>query len=351
MTPLVGGGNKESSERKVDPGIAVKLTGDVTKSGRTRPIVRDTNEESSLKSKRHTRKEALIARVIAEDAYLGLARVDSRNVQGFIARVNEAGGKNRPSRFIKIRYESYEPNNSLPSDLLDSNKVWKFTLSRNESCDQRVADDLFQVPSNGAQLPKAGTYLLLENAGQDLPKIHSMIPCFVLRPGGVKPIKNKKRLRGIVAQEIYSRENDPKAFVASAAPPADDVIKGQIIAYRPAERVSQAASHVLNEESFLLSVNTSKPQPVVRLVYQHFGYSKLGDDLLSKTPTLQLSVRRDATCDQTYGAFVQNAAALSDDRGKSDLAKKVIFIGSFQEIKLAPKSILKCYKLQSIVTH
>jgi len=127
-------------------------------------------------------------------------------------------------------------------------------------------------------------------------------------------------------------------------------MKGQIIAYRPGERVLQMASHVLNRESFLfkVSTSTSNSQPVVaKLVYEHFGYSDLGGDLLDKAPMLQLSAHRDKTCDETYGDFVQKSPTLKEDQGKTDSAGKVIFIGPFQTMKLSPELPLKCYKLQS----
>ena len=129
-------------------------------------------------------------------------------------------------------------------------------------------------------------------------------------------------------------------------------MRGQIIAYRPAERVSQVVSHVLNKEHFLFRVNTSgsnSPPVVIKLIYEHIGYSMLGDEVLSKTPTLQLIVHRDSTCDETYGAFVENSSTLNDDRAKGDPGEKVIFIGTFQEMKLSTEQILKCYKLDRVV--
>lgn len=139
----------------------------------------------------------------------------------------------------------------------------------------------------------------------------------------------------------------------TAGVPRVRTMKGQIIAYRPAERVIQVASHVLNKESFLFRVSTSEsnPQPVVtKLIYEHFGYSQLGDLLLNKTPTLQLSVRRDTTCDETYKGFVENSGTLNDDRTKNDPGERVVFLGSFQRMKLSPEQILKCYRLRSVLT-
>lgn len=126
-------------------------------------------------------------------------------------------------------------------------------------------------------------------------------------------------------------------------------MRGQIIAYRPADRVLQVVSHVLNKESFVFKVTNSAPNSqvvVMKLVYEHFGYSDLGDDVLSKTPILQLNVRRDASCDETYGAFVQNAPTLREDQAKGDPSEKVVFIGPFQKAKLSAEQPLKCYRLR-----
>ena len=126
-------------------------------------------------------------------------------------------------------------------------------------------------------------------------------------------------------------------------------LKGQIIAYRPADRALQVVSHVLNKESFLFKVSNLESNPqvvIIKLVYEHFGYSDLGNDALSKTPMLELNVRRDTTCDETYGAFMQNSPSLRDAQAKNDSGEKVIFIEPFQTVKLPPEQPLKCYKLQ-----
>lgn len=126
-------------------------------------------------------------------------------------------------------------------------------------------------------------------------------------------------------------------------------LKGQIIAYRPAERVSQVPSHVLNKESFLFMMAKSKSTSqaaIVKLVYEHYGYSDLGDDVLSKAPVLRLNIRRDTTCDETYGDFVQNSPVLGDGKENNDSDGKVIFIEAFQKMNLSSEQPLKCYKLR-----
>jgi hypothetical protein len=139
------------------------------------------------------RKESLIGRVIAKDAYLGLARINTpMSVQVFIVKVdNVSQGENSP-RFIKIKYEDDEDKEALPSGLLDGESLWRFSISRDKSCDQTVSENLFIDPSASAKLPEAGAYILLRNAIQDIPAPHSLLPCFTLRPGGVKLIPRHK---------------------------------------------------------------------------------------------------------------------------------------------------------------
>lgn len=127
-------------------------------------------------------------------------------------------------------------------------------------------------------------------------------------------------------------------------------IKGQIIAYRPAERALQVASHNLNRESFLFKVSTteSNSQPVVvKVVYEHFGYSDLGTDVLEKAGILEVRVNRDTTCDETYGAFVQNSPTVKEMESKSDSSEKVLFVGAFQTVRLFPEQLVKCYRLRT----
>jgi hypothetical protein len=123
---------------------------------------------------------------------------------------------------------------------------------------------------------------------------------------------------------------------------------GEIIAYRPAERISQVVSFVMNEETFLLNVSGSRTSglTVAKLVYRHFGYSDLGAEVLDRTPTLRLKVRRDHTCDESYGGFVSSAPVISDPSGQVH-NEPVIFIGKFGDVKLPAEQELKCYTMQS----
>jgi hypothetical protein len=118
-------------------------------------------------------------------------------------------------------------------------------------------------------------------------------------------------------------------------------IEGQIIAYRPSERVSQVPSHVLNTESFLFKLKTSGMigQPAVtKVIYEHIGYSDLGDDVLRKTPMLQITARRDTACDETYSAFVQGSPTLKEEQTNAELGEKHYLHRAFSNDEAASRA-------------
>jgi hypothetical protein len=130
-------------------------------------------------------------RVIAKDAYLGLPRTSSTaNVELFILRIDErVKSRGAWTRFIKVRYEDYANQHPLPTDLLDGKKRFQFLLKRDRGCDQVVSEGLILPRGTSNELPKSGTFVILQSADvNDIPPLKSTLPCFVLRPGGAKPV-------------------------------------------------------------------------------------------------------------------------------------------------------------------
>jgi hypothetical protein len=119
--------------------------------------------------------------------------------------------------------------------------------------------------------------------------------------------------------------------------------KGRIAAYRPADRM-QVVSAVANKE-LLLFQTESVSHDWLKIVYVHQGFSELKDDVLSGTREVFISIRRDASCDQTLGAFEKEAPAipLKGDSTASS-TERVVFASS---VTRPPKSYrLKCYVLE-----
>lgn len=112
-------------------------------------------------------------------------------------------------------------------------------------------------------------------------------------------------------------------------------IRGRVVAFRPAERIGQVVSEVINRETFLLRLDSSAGE-IVKVVYDHYGYSKFPDGSVS------LKGRRDRSCDGTYGQFVAKAPILKLE-GKSSAIPSVTLVEGFNGLPLSSK--LKCYRL------
>lgn len=117
-------------------------------------------------------------------------------------------------------------------------------------------------------------------------------------------------------------------------------IRGHIVAFRPAERLGQVVSGVVNRETFLLQVD-GKPGEIVKVLYEHDGYSEVSGAAAEKR--LGLEVRRDRACDGSYSQFVAEAPTLTSE-DKSNTIPPVKMLGSFGG--LPPSYKLKCYRLQ-----
>ena len=140
---------------------------------------------------RAAEKHEATGHVIAMDVYLALPRTSSTaNVELFVLRIDEpVKVRGTPLRFVKVRYEDYANQHPLPSDLLDGTARFRFSLNRDRSCDQVVSKDLIIPRSPSNELPKSGTFVLLQSADvKDVPPLNSTMPCFILRPGGLKPV-------------------------------------------------------------------------------------------------------------------------------------------------------------------
>jgi hypothetical protein len=114
-------------------------------------------------------------------------------------------------------------------------------------------------------------------------------------------------------------------------------IRGHIVAFRPAERLGQVVSGVVNRETFLLRVD-GKAGEVVKVLYEHDGYSEISDT----SNEMELEVRRDRSCDGNYGQFVSEAPVLASE-DKTNSVPPVTMLAGFNG--LPPSYQLKCYRL------
>jgi hypothetical protein len=122
-------------------------------------------------------------------------------------------------------------------------------------------------------------------------------------------------IRGIVRTQLLM-------FVTAVVGMADPVHKvgltGRFIAYRPSDRLAQTASFVANKEAFLLQAEDSKHKSVVKVEYEYVGYSDITEEMLEKAPLLNLKVRRNPSCDQSYSQFISTAPTIRDEQSGKD---------------------------------
>lgn len=123
-----------------------------------------------------------------------------------------------------------------------------------------------------------------------------------------------------------------------------DHLQGEIIAYRSADMIYQVASEVLNKEVFLFRVSDPKAK-IIKLIYEHYGYTNIGADILAKRPMIRVTVRRDKKCDEKYGSYIKNAPAVYDQFGK-DIMRPIEFIGKNDELELSADKRLECYRVE-----
>jgi len=119
--------------------------------------------------------------------------------------------------------------------------------------------------------------------------------------------------------------------------------KGRIAAYRPADRM-QVVSSVANKE-LLLFQTESASHDWLKVVYAHQGFSDIKDDVLSGAQAISISVRRDATCDQTLGDFEKEAPTVRlEGSSSASSTERVVFASS---VSRPPESYqMKCYTLE-----
>lgn len=114
-------------------------------------------------------------------------------------------------------------------------------------------------------------------------------------------------------------------------------IRGQIVAFRPAERIGQVVSGVLNRETFLLRVDGNGGD-VLKVVYEHDGYSEISNS----SNEMALELRRDRSCDGNYRQFVSESPVLASE-DKTNAVPPMTMVGGFNG--LPPSYRLKCYRL------
>ena len=109
------------------------------------------------------------------------------------------------------------------------------------------------------------------------------------------------------------------------------------------------SSFVPNRELFLFEVqaaNRKQKQRIVKINYSHFGFTDITNEMLDNSTLLELKVRRDQSCNETYSHFVSTAPEYRDKESGALTFKGIEFVKGSSRIALAPETKLPCYSLE-----
>ena len=131
---------------------------------------------------RRQRKHELVVAgsVVGYDELIPLANITSApQLQILIVRVGKRMKGREESRYIKVVYEHMQNEPKLPDEVFDGKRQWRFALMKPSAQDHSC-----KGPLQG----------LKQTTGVDAEKIpgDASLPCYVLRPGDLKPYDSKR---------------------------------------------------------------------------------------------------------------------------------------------------------------
>jgi hypothetical protein len=137
------------------------------------------------KHEQKARRDLIVqGRVVATYVtFVDLVRLtDLPNVETLIVRIERVIKGKQQSRFIKIRYQCWEGEPSLPDSILDSTKRLRFSLSRDHSCDSSLGKMKGAKPATQKGAEVAFPYFKFTSETEGLTD-DTNLPCYVLKPG------------------------------------------------------------------------------------------------------------------------------------------------------------------------
>ncbi len=140
-----------------------------------------------LANERREKQLVIVGTVAGYDQFLSLVNLTSApQVQLLIVRVEKRIKGREESRYIKVIYKYGTDEPSLPEEIFNGKSQWRFTLTRDHSCDCSVREmQSKQIEGEGgaeATLPR----LKRTNATEEIPN-NANLPCYALRPSDLKP--------------------------------------------------------------------------------------------------------------------------------------------------------------------
>lgn len=106
--------------------------------------------------------------------------------QLLIVRVKKQIKGREELRYIKVIYKYGANEGPLPKDIFDGTSQWRFTLTRDHSCDC-LARDLLSEQSKTEDGTEATLPRLKRTNTTEKTPDNANLPCYILRPNDLKP--------------------------------------------------------------------------------------------------------------------------------------------------------------------
>jgi hypothetical protein len=138
------------------------------------------------------RKLTTVGTVVAYDQPVsGLAMLTSVPMeQILIVRLDRSINRKQESKYIKLSFRRWFNEPELPSGILNSKNKWRFSLTRDINCDgstrELQSDRSRTEEGKGVVLQR-----LRRTSGAEKEEVPDalILPCYVLRPGGLRRIR------------------------------------------------------------------------------------------------------------------------------------------------------------------
>jgi hypothetical protein len=191
-------------------------------------------------------KETITGEVAAYDVGIELASSQCR--QTLIVRAKTPARQG--NEYIIVRYEN-SCMKLIPERVIKKRQQWRFSLTRDVACDERL-DDLLYIKNPNEE---GGTSLtpfmkFMPGVGREKIATDRKLPCYVLRPGDFDPPLKERLITGLVVSregrivsgayvEIKYADGNPSSFVFT-----DKQGQFTIPAYEGLEYVIQARTTI-----------------------------------------------------------------------------------------------------------
>jgi hypothetical protein len=130
-------------------------------------------------------------RVLADVASLAFGAGVGPQYTRLIFGVESNDGRVQKVEPVKVAYAFFKSEGLLPDNFFDHSKLYELQVVRDPRCDESISSLSYEntVDETGRPLPPTNVLKLLEGVPKELLKPDLVLPCYILRPGQYRAIK------------------------------------------------------------------------------------------------------------------------------------------------------------------